>query len=118
MRTASREEGGRMSIIGTLEALIDREPWQDQALCGQTDPEAFFVEKGGNTKPGESDLRALPGHSRVPRIRPCTPRAVRHLRRPEPAGTRQTQEAGVMAYEYSDEEWAWYTGAEAAEVVE
>ena len=24
--------------------------WQDQALCAQTDPEAFFPEKGGSTR--------------------------------------------------------------------
>ncbi|NUS72404.1 MAG: WhiB family transcriptional regulator [Corynebacteriales bacterium] len=24
--------------------------WQDQALCSQTDPEAFFPEKGGSTR--------------------------------------------------------------------
>ncbi|WP_182346211.1 WhiB family transcriptional regulator [Tomitella gaofuii] len=26
------------------------EQWQDQALCAQTDPEAFFPEKGGSTR--------------------------------------------------------------------
>jgi len=24
--------------------------WQDEALCAQTDPEAFFPEKGGSTR--------------------------------------------------------------------
>ncbi|MCW2600319.1 MAG: sporulation protein [Frankiales bacterium] len=24
--------------------------WQDQALCAETDPEAFFPEKGGSTR--------------------------------------------------------------------
>ena len=24
--------------------------WQDRALCAQTDPEAFFPEKGGSTR--------------------------------------------------------------------
>ena len=29
----------------------DEEPeWQDRALCAQTDPEAFFPEKGGSTR--------------------------------------------------------------------
>jgi WhiB family redox-sensing transcriptional regulator len=27
-----------------------RETWQDLALCAQTDPEAFFPEKGGSTR--------------------------------------------------------------------
>jgi WhiB family redox-sensing transcriptional regulator len=34
-------------------ALDDDEPgetWQDLALCAQTDPEAFFPEKGGSTR--------------------------------------------------------------------
>lgn len=26
------------------------ETWQDRALCAQTDPEAFFPEKGGSTR--------------------------------------------------------------------
>jgi WhiB family transcriptional regulator, redox-sensing transcriptional regulator len=25
-------------------------PWQEQALCAQTDPEAFFPDKGGSTR--------------------------------------------------------------------
>lgn len=25
-------------------------PWTDAALCNQTDPEAFFPEKGGSTR--------------------------------------------------------------------
>jgi WhiB family transcriptional regulator, redox-sensing transcriptional regulator len=31
-----------------LEAPADE--WQDRALCAQTDPEAFFPEKGGSTR--------------------------------------------------------------------
>ena len=37
-----------------LAALGDDESgvlgWQEQALCAQTDPEAFFPEKGGSTR--------------------------------------------------------------------
>ena len=29
-------------------------PWQEQALCAQTDPEAFFPEKGGSTRDAKS----------------------------------------------------------------
>ena len=29
---------------------VDDEGWQDRALCAQTDPEAFFPEKGGSTR--------------------------------------------------------------------
>ena len=28
----------------------EEESWQDRALCAQTDPEAFFPEKGGSTR--------------------------------------------------------------------
>ena len=39
--------------MGELVDLFDSdEPpeWQDRALCAQTDPEAFFPEKGGSTR--------------------------------------------------------------------
>ena len=37
--------------------------WQERALCAQTDPEAFFPEKGGSTREakkvcGQCDVRA------------------------------------------------------------
>ncbi|HEU0088825.1 MAG TPA: WhiB family transcriptional regulator [Pseudonocardiaceae bacterium] len=28
----------------------DEQEWQERALCAQTDPEAFFPEKGGSTR--------------------------------------------------------------------
>ncbi|MBO0836599.1 MAG: WhiB family transcriptional regulator, partial [Actinobacteria bacterium] len=28
----------------------EEQSWQDRALCAQTDPEAFFPEKGGSTR--------------------------------------------------------------------
>ena len=37
--------------VGTFAAEPTEEPgWQEQALCAQTDPEAFFPEKGGSTR--------------------------------------------------------------------
>jgi WhiB family transcriptional regulator, redox-sensing transcriptional regulator len=30
--------------------LMTADQWQDRALCAQTDPEAFFPEKGGSTR--------------------------------------------------------------------
>ncbi|WP_169813093.1 WhiB family transcriptional regulator [Nocardia jejuensis] len=30
--------------------LTEAEQWQERALCAQTDPEAFFPEKGGSTR--------------------------------------------------------------------
>jgi WhiB family transcriptional regulator, redox-sensing transcriptional regulator len=37
-----------LSIVGLDDDVIL--PWQEQALCAQTDPEAFFPEKGGSTR--------------------------------------------------------------------
>ena len=32
--------------------------WQDEALCAETDPEAFFPEKGGSTREAKRVCRA------------------------------------------------------------
>jgi WhiB family redox-sensing transcriptional regulator len=40
-------ELARLSAEGVDDALL---AWQDEALCAQTDPEAFFPEKGGSTR--------------------------------------------------------------------
>ncbi|MCL1907388.1 MAG: WhiB family transcriptional regulator [Propionibacteriaceae bacterium] len=41
-----------MSRVLTLMSSATEDPgaWQVQALCAQTDPEAFFPEKGGSTR--------------------------------------------------------------------
>ena len=31
-------------------SAVDEAGWQEQALCAETDPEAFFPEKGGSTR--------------------------------------------------------------------
>ncbi|HEX7537482.1 MAG TPA: WhiB family transcriptional regulator [Dermatophilaceae bacterium] len=36
-----------VELIDTIE---DELSWQERALCAQTDPEAFFPEKGGSTR--------------------------------------------------------------------
>jgi WhiB family redox-sensing transcriptional regulator len=38
---------------GTVNLMVEPDPelaWQERALCAQTDPEAFFPEKGGSTR--------------------------------------------------------------------
>jgi WhiB family transcriptional regulator, redox-sensing transcriptional regulator len=35
-----------------------REQWQDRALCAQTDPEAFYPDKGGSTREAKNVCRA------------------------------------------------------------
>ena len=56
-------------LLGVAKAYSDPEnnplSWQADAVCAQTDPEAFFPEKGG-----------------VPRVRGSQRRAFRHLGRP------------------------------------
>jgi WhiB family redox-sensing transcriptional regulator len=39
-------------VFEVLDALdeVDHPDWQDRALCAETDPEAFFPEKGGSTR--------------------------------------------------------------------
>jgi WhiB family transcriptional regulator, redox-sensing transcriptional regulator len=37
---------------------VDELGWQDQALCAQTDPEAFFPEKGGSTREAKRICRS------------------------------------------------------------
>lgn len=32
------------------DVVDNRQDWQDRGLCSQTDPEAFFPEKGGSTQ--------------------------------------------------------------------
>ena len=47
-------ERPRLSLVDAeFDALFDNgteEQWQERALCAQTDPEAFFPEKGGSTR--------------------------------------------------------------------
>jgi WhiB family redox-sensing transcriptional regulator len=52
-RTQHQPEPPKLSLIVTdFDAMFDtiEEQWQERALCAQTDPEAFFPEKGGSTR--------------------------------------------------------------------
>ena len=48
---AGRRFGWRqpLGLLG-IGAEADAQSWQEQALCAETDPEAFFPEKGGSTR--------------------------------------------------------------------
>lgn len=37
-------------IAATPDSIDEEDQWQERALCAQTDPEAFFPEKGGSTR--------------------------------------------------------------------
>ena len=53
-------------IIVLIDACLDIGPdgntedrgWQDRALCAQTDPEAFFPEKGGSVREAKAVCRS------------------------------------------------------------
>ena len=40
----------RVEYLGDDSAISEEDQWQERALCAQTDPEAFFPEKGGSTR--------------------------------------------------------------------
>ncbi|HWH26748.1 MAG TPA: WhiB family transcriptional regulator [Pseudolysinimonas sp.] len=44
----------RLGVPGVRQVTLDEDDnalaWQTDALCAQTDPEAFFPEKGGSTR--------------------------------------------------------------------
>ena len=42
----------RLGVPGVRKADVEENPlaWQTDSLCAQTDPEAFFPEKGGSTR--------------------------------------------------------------------
>ena len=74
------------SIFG----LPDEASWQERALCSQTDPEAFFPEKGGSTREAKKICVGCEVRGRVPRVRPRARRAVRDLGRTVRARAAQT----------------------------
>ena len=38
------------AAVEPLDEAAEEPDWQERALCAQTDPEAFFPEKGGSTR--------------------------------------------------------------------
>lgn len=47
--------GAAPATVLSVDALFDpgvdgRPDWQERSLCSQTDPEAFYPEKGGSTR--------------------------------------------------------------------
>jgi WhiB family transcriptional regulator, redox-sensing transcriptional regulator len=46
-----------LGVEDVEDAAWDDAAWQDRALCAQTDPEAFFPEKGGSTREAKKVCR-------------------------------------------------------------
>jgi WhiB family transcriptional regulator, redox-sensing transcriptional regulator len=44
------EEANTLRELEVLDGDAEELMWQERALCAQTDPEAFFPEKGGSTR--------------------------------------------------------------------
>ena len=48
---AQAPKAGLRDVLSELAMVTeDEQEWQERALCAQTDPEAFFPEKGGSTR--------------------------------------------------------------------
>lgn len=55
---ATKNARPHLTVVAEVPATFEPVPltafttdqWQDRALCAQTDPEAFFPEKGGSTR--------------------------------------------------------------------
>jgi WhiB family redox-sensing transcriptional regulator len=44
------EEGGMGEVLLLIDGTDEVAEWTERALCAETDPEAFFPEKGGSTR--------------------------------------------------------------------
>jgi hypothetical protein len=67
MEGAANSIGGKRMIRSAstsprdvLDALVKPEPWMQEGLCAQTDPEAFFPEKGGSTRAAKAICAGCP----------------------------------------------------------
>ncbi|OMB98746.1 hypothetical protein A5746_00975 [Mycolicibacterium conceptionense] len=49
-----------MSLIGTINQLLDREKWMADALCPEVDGDMFFVDKGESTRPAKAVCALCP----------------------------------------------------------
>lgn len=49
--------------------------WRERALCAQTDPEAWFPEKGGSTREAKQTCNGRPARGMTPATEPCPARA-------------------------------------------
>jgi WhiB family transcriptional regulator, redox-sensing transcriptional regulator len=51
MQRGHPQQTVELDMLAELFALAEEDQeWQERALCAQTDPEAFFPEKGGSTR--------------------------------------------------------------------
>lgn len=59
LRQERTVKGNVLFALLSGEALPE-DPWQDEALCAQTDPDAFFPEQGMSSRDAKSVCAACP----------------------------------------------------------
>lgn len=76
-------EAAVIELISMLETQPrpSDEDWYSQAVCPETDPDAFFPEKGGSTADAKKSLPWLPGQRPVPAMGARQRRALRRVGR-------------------------------------
>ena len=57
MQVQGRKGEKTVRELFLLDADAEDAGWQERALCAQTDPEAFFPEKGGSTREAKKVCR-------------------------------------------------------------
>ena len=57
MQVQGRKGEKTVRELFLLDADAEDAGWQERALCAQTDPEAFFPEKGGSTRDAKKVCR-------------------------------------------------------------
>lgn len=56
-----RSDGAAGPVLNLFDELTEPEgDWRDRALCAETDPEAFFPEKGGSTRAAKRVCASCP----------------------------------------------------------
>ena len=70
----------------------EEQEWQERALCAQTDPEAFFPEKGGSTREAKRICLGCEVRSECLEYALGARRALRHLGRAVRAGAPEAEE--------------------------
>ena len=58
LRCTARRQMMESDRLVVMDLLGNAPEWQERALCSQTDPEAFFPEKGGSTREAKRVCRS------------------------------------------------------------
>ena len=59
MSAAYWSDGAAGPVLNMFDELTEADgAWQDKARCAETDPEAFFPEKGGSTREAKKVCRS------------------------------------------------------------